>query len=263
MVMPTFSPTNPWTATTEKVMALLDAAIQKRKAEEPKREYLGASMMGKECLRAVAYEFHDVPKDPGREFSGSLLRVFDMGHDAEARMAAYLRLAGFDLRDRNDEGKQFEYTQADGRMQGHVDGVIMAGPDIGCAWPALWENKGLNNDSFNDVVEHGIRKSKPTYYAQAQIYMAYLGLERCLFTCINRNTGDVHIEIIELDIRRAQEVSDNGVRVITSRSPEDLPRIAREETDFRCRFCDWHDTCWGKNTPATPQPAPSWLTKRK
>lgn len=52
-------------------------------------------------------------------------------------MVAWLRDAGFDLRTRKADGEQFGFSVADGRLQGHVDGVIVAGPE-GFAYPALY-----------------------------------------------------------------------------------------------------------------------------
>ena len=51
-------------------------------------------------------------------------------------------------------------------MRGHIDGVITAGPDVGIAWPALWEHKALNARSWTDTVKRGLRASKPVYYGQ-------------------------------------------------------------------------------------------------
>ena len=43
---------------------------------------------------------------------------------------AKLRLAGFDVRTHNRKGEQFGFSAANGRFRGHIDGVIVAGPDI-------------------------------------------------------------------------------------------------------------------------------------
>jgi hypothetical protein len=253
----------PWLATSAALTTLLDGSYKALKDAEPRRTYLGASMMGKECARAVAFEYHGTPKDPDKGFSGQLYRVFDMGHDGEARMGQYLRIAGFNLIEKRSDGEQFGYCVIDGLMQGHIDGVITAGPDVDCAWPALWENKALNNDGFNSVKAKGVEKAKPLYFAQVQVYMAYMALDRTLFTCLNRNTGEVFAEIIELDVYKAQVLSDRGVNVVRSARPEDFPRIARDETDFRCRFCDYHRTCWGGNSvehQSHSGETPLWLT---
>jgi hypothetical protein len=257
-MMPDFAPRKPWQDLTEKLAPLVDAAYKKRKDAEPRREYLGASMMGKECARQVAYEYHGAPKDEG--FSGQLYRVFDMGHDGEERVAQYLKIAGFDLRTEGKDGKQFGYCVAGGKMKGHIDGVLVSGPDV-MAYPALWENKALNNKGFNELVSKGCKIAKPLYYAQVQIYMAYMGLERCLFTAQNRDTGEVHYEVIDFDAEFAQRMSDRGVKIIQSRNAEEFPRIAHDSTDWRCKWCDYRSRCWTKRetTTDTTTTAPSWL----
>jgi hypothetical protein len=258
----TFSVLKPWQETTSLLTKILDASYKALKDAEPQREYLGASMMGKDCARAVAYQYHQTPKDPDKGFSGQLYRIFDMGHDGETRMAQYLRIGGFDLWEKAKDGKQFGYCVAEGKMQGHIDGVIVSGPDVGCAWPALWENKALNNDGFNKCKAKGIEATKPLYFAQVQIYMAYMRLERCLFTCINRDNGEVFAEVIELNPAKAQAISDRGVKVIRSAKPEEFTRISRDPTDYRCKFCDYAMTCWAEAVNVGQNPsgdAPSWL----
>ena len=178
-------------------------------------------------------------------------------------MLAYLRLAGFRVETHDASGEPIAYTAADGQMQGHVDGVIAAGPAMpGCAWPALWENKAVNAESWTKFTRYGVQAERPVYYAQAQVYMAYLGLERCLFTAINRDTAEIHAEVIEFNAAAAQRISDSGVHVILSDGPDEFPRIARDETDFRCKFCAWRRRCWAPEVDRRINtPAPSWLNK--
>jgi hypothetical protein len=255
----TFSRVKPWHATTDKFVAVMDAAYKALKDAEPARDYLGASMMGKECVREVTFQYANWPKDEDKGFSGQLYRVFDMGHDGESRMASYLRIAKFDLREKDSLGRQFGYCVADGKMQGHIDGVILSGPDVGCEWPALWENKALNDDGFRSVVATGIELAKPLYFAQVQVYMAYMQLARCLFTCINRDNGKLFAQVIDFDPAKAQALSDRGVSVVSNADPFAFPRIARESTDYRCKFCDYARSCWAKEREK-PVKAPNWLT---
>ena len=60
--------------------------------------------------------------------------------------------------------------------------------------------------------------------------------------------GHLHIALA------AQEASDRAVRVVEASSPEELPRIGRERTDFRCKFCSFKSKCWG-DVPAAPAPS--------
>ncbi len=83
-------------------------------------------------------------------------------------------------RDRGADGEQFGFAAAGGKLRGHADGVIVAGPDVGIRLPSLWEHKALGQKSWNDLVKHGLRQSKPICFAQVQLYMAYLELEVAL-----------------------------------------------------------------------------------
>lgn len=247
-----FTP-RPGAAWSEQVEALVDDAMQKDNAAQPRRQYLGASRVGEDCLRKLGFEYFQTPKDEGREFKGSTLRIFDMGHDGEARQANYLRLAGFQLVTERADGGQIGFAVAWDderqvyRFSGHIDGVVTAAPDAaGLKTPALWEAKSLGEKSFNDTVKKGVRASKPVYFAQMQLYMAYLDLAAnpALFSAINRNTGKLYYERVPFDAAAAQAASDRGVRVVTSREPEELPRIATKETDYRCKMCDFPNRCW-------------------
>ena len=241
----------------------LDEACQAIRAKEKPRTYLGGSRLGVECDRALGFEYHHHPKDPGREFSGRLYRIFDRGHDTETRMVEYLRAAGFTLLTEREDGRQFGFytaKDADGnpRIAGHLDGVITAAPDwylrIGGGTPGLWECKALNNKSWHDLKRNGLKVSKPIYYVQMQIYQAYMSLtdRPGLFTAMNGDTGEVHSCLVPFDPVSAQAASDRGARVVSSSSPYELARIASKPDDWRCRMCDWPDRCWA---PADFQPA--------
>ncbi|CAB4138990.1 hypothetical protein UFOVP807_31 [uncultured Caudovirales phage] len=248
------------------VMAALDQAMLTKRSQQTRRPYLGASMWGDPCERKLGYIFHNTAIDEGRGFKPEVLRIFDMGHDGEDRTAEYLRLAGFDLITHKEDGSQFGFSAAEGKLKGHIDGVIVGGPEIpGLVYPVLWENKELNDKSWTDTARNGVKKSKPVYFAQTQTYMAYMELPNgTLFTTKNRNTGAVYAEILPFDSLVAQQLSDKAVRIVQTQAPDELARCTSDPADFRCKFCDYQKTCWA--TPATPSPTtnpiPSWLRKK-
>ena len=233
----------------EEAVWAIGAALQSERAKQPARQYLGASRWGHHCERALGYEYHGVSRDNPTEpqFKPEILRIFDMGHDAEARMAEYMRMAGYIIQTHKPDGGQIGFSVCDGRLAGHCDGIITDGPDLalsGAELPLVWECKALNNKSWNDTVAKGVKVSKPLYYSQMQTYIAYLDLKGYFFTAINRDSGEVFVEIGAPDMRQAQQDSDKALRVIQSGNPEELPRCASDETDWRCRFCDYAKRCW-------------------
>lgn len=232
------------------ITALVDLGMQRLRSEEMPRDYLGASRLGVSCARALQYEFAKAPVDPGRDADGRLLRIFRRGHVMEDCMVDWLRAAGFDLRTRKANGDQFGFSAAGGRLQGHIDGVIVGGPE-GFAYPALWENKCLGSKSWRDLEKSGLAVSKPVYAAQVAIYQAYLELHEqpAIFTAVNADTMEIYTELVPFDAALAQRMSDRALTVISAtEAGELLPRAFHDPTHFECRMCAWQDRCW-RNTP--------------
>lgn len=228
------------------VTALVDLGMQHARAQQGARRYLGASRLGAACERALQYEYAHAPVDPGRDVEGRMLRIFERGHVIEDCMVAWLRAAGFDLRTRKKNGEQFGFEAADGRLQGHVDGVIVAGPER-FEYPALWENKCLGAKSFRELEKNRLAVAKPVYAAQVALYQAYLDLHEnpALFTAVNADTMEIYAELVPFDAALAQRMSDRAVKVITAtEAGELLPRSFTAPTHFECRMCAWQDRCW-------------------
>lgn len=238
----------------EQVAALIDAALLTERQGQTPRNYLGASRLGVACERALQYEYAGAPVDPGRDFPGRILRVFEVGHALEDLAIRWLRLAGFDLYTRTARGGQFGFSAAGGRLQGHVDGVINAAPPaLELACPALFECKTMNDKSWRDTVKRGVAASKPVYAAQLAVYQAYLeatipGIAQnpALFTAINKDSQALWFERVPFDGGLAQRMSDRAVRVITATAAgEIVPRHATTPTHIECKTCAWQDRCWG------------------
>lgn len=238
----------------EQVNALIDAALVAENQAQPSRQYLGGSRLGIACDRALQFEYAQAPKDDGRDFNGQTLRIFAAGHLFEDMAIRWLRLAGFDLyitKGNRPGGEQFGFSVACGRIRGHVDGIINSGPVLP-GFPALWECKSLNAKSWKDTVKRGLAVSKPVYAAQIAVYQAYMeatapgvSSNPALFTAINKDTAELHHELVPFDGALAQRMSDKGVRIIqASEAGELLPRVAQFADFHECRFCSWSDRCW-------------------
>ncbi len=229
-----------------RLQELFDRALEVERDAAPSREYLGASRLGAPCERQLQYEYAKAPVDHGKAFSGRLLRIFERGHRTEDMVIRWLRMAGFVLKTEDANGHQFGFSVAGGRLRGHVDGVLIAGPD-GFAYPSLWENKCLGSKSWRDVEKKGLAVSKPVYAAQIAIYQSYLDLhtQPALFTAVNADTMEIHAELIPFDAALAQGMSDRAARVIQATEASDLlPRAFTDPTHFECKFCAYADRCW-------------------
>ncbi|WP_423207221.1 hypothetical protein E2974_04660 [Paracoccus yeei] len=248
---------NPRPSMAERINMLVDAALIAEREATPPRTYLGASRLGHACERALQFEFAGAPKDEGADFGGQTLRIFAIGHQLEELAIRWLRAAGIDLYTRKGnrpDGDQFGFSVAGGRIRGHVDGIIADAPAaLGLRTPALWECKTMNAKNWRACVKDGVTVSKPVYAAQIAIYQAYMeatvpgiSANPALFTAINKDTAELHHELVPFDADLAQRMSDRAVRILQATDAgELLPRIATSRDFFECRFCAHAERCWG------------------
>ena len=234
----------PNAALAARLDVILETALTAERDTSPPRDYLGASRIGEPCLRRLCFEYGGTPVDPDAAFDGRILRVFEAGHRFEDMTIRWLRLAGFELLSHKRDGSQFGFATAGGRFRGHIDGVIVAGPRLGKPYPILFEHKALSASSWQDTVKRGVKASKPVYWAQAQIYMAYLAVAWMLFIALNRDTMQLYPELIAFDPADAQALSDRAVTVIRSVETRHLlPRISDDADHYVCRLCPYARRC--------------------
>jgi hypothetical protein len=228
----------------QQINDLLDTKLIEKHRSQEKRNYLGASIVGGDCLRQIQLLY--MQKE--QEFSAQTLRTFAIGNYLEDLIADWIKLAGFNLKTRNENGEQFGFSIADGKIAGHCDGIIFNGSDF-LKYPTLWECKTMNNKSWNDTQKRGVLVSKPIYYAQIMLYMTYLNLDEnpCLFTALNKDTSELYHEIIPFDSEAAQRYSDRAVQIIkATESNETMPCISADPSFYRCKMCGFHDEYRGE-----------------
>ena len=217
----------------------IDTALETERAGQVPRDYLGASVLGDPCDRRLAYQYAGIDREPvtGRNF-----RIFEAGHAFEALMSRWLRLAGFDLMDVDpNTGREFEFSASGDRIRGHADGIIAGGPDIGAAYPLLWEAKALNAATWSDLTVRGSRQAKPEYFAQVQIYLSQLGLQACLLTALNKDSAGLYHELVGIAPVLGQRLVDRGIDIANITDSGALP--ARTANPGHCRGCAWAAPC--------------------
>ena len=184
------------------------------------------------------------------------MRIFAIGHALEDLAIRWLRGAGFELYTRKGnrpDGDQFGFSVARGRVRGHLDGILAGGPELpGLGYPALWECKTMNARSWKETASKGVVVSRPVYAAQIALCQAYMegavpgiSLNPALLTAINKDTAELHHELVPFDGPLAQRMSDRAVRILQATDAgELLPHIAREPDFHECRTCPWAQRCW-------------------
>lgn len=250
-------PMRPASSINDQLNKLIDSGViaeREAKTERERRTYLGASQLGHPCSRASQYGYIGSSNGEVTRFNARTLRIFEVGHLFEDLAIKWLRDAGFELLTQTINGEQLGFKAADGKIAGHIDGLIRAAPptlNISC--PALWEAKSMNSKSWRDTVKKGLVLSKPIYAAQIALYQAYMesivpGISHnpALFTAINKDTAEIYHELIPLDAELAQRMSDKAVNIIkATEASETLPRAFTNPEFFECKMCAYRNKCWG------------------
>jgi hypothetical protein len=131
----------------------VEQASVREQTNDQARGYLGASLIGDECVRKIHFEWMvTIGSFPVRVHS-----IFARGHYFEAETRQLLADAGFVFAPEKELG----FVMADGLIAGHADGIIIGAPAIPLATLALWEHKALSAKNFSAVRRDGLAKVFP------------------------------------------------------------------------------------------------------
>src|SRR5882762_3368169 len=138
--------------------------------EQGHRNHLGASELGEECWRKLWYGFRWVKQE---RFDGRMMRLFNVGHSAEPRFISYLKGIGFDVKEFDENGKQFRMAGALGHYGGSLDGLCKAPARYQLSEDIILSLSFKTNGTgagYNKVAEQPLQKSKPKHWAQEVQY---------------------------------------------------------------------------------------------
>jgi hypothetical protein len=208
---------------------------------QPPRRYLGASIIGYECQRRSQYAWWCAA-----EIESKTRLVFEKGHLLEWVVKSQLEMIGFNFA----PAQSLEFKALDGILQGHADGVIIAGPKLPglyLAFPLVWENKAVSAKNYRAVDKHGLLAVYPHYAAQVSLYQRFLNkLNAALVTIVNSDNGETLHFQQPFDVELADRAIENAKVVIeATKRGELLPRAYRDPSDWRCVTCAHRRRCWG------------------
>lgn len=232
---------------SETVQAIY-AHWKQRGDSEPKRGYLGGSAIGTECERQLWYAFRECSEP---QFEGRLYRLFNRGHREEPVFVDELKAIGCQVHEVGPDGEQFEVVAFGGHFKGHADGVALGIPEAPQTWHLL-EMKTSNTKDFNAIKKHGVEKHKPVHFAQMQVYMHLLKLDRALYMVVCKETDELYTERVKRDPKKAQAIIDKAERIIFANTPP--TRISEKSDFYLCKFCDAQELCHGLGDVGVPVP---------
>jgi len=112
----------------------------------------------------------------------------------------------------------------------------------------LAEFKTHNAKSFATLKSKGVQTAHIEHYIQMQVYMGLGGLAWGLYLAVNKDTDELHAEIIPYRSEIAEAYVDRAFKVIEAVEVPD--RISNNSSWFECKFCDFHDICHHGKAPA-------------
>ena len=211
-------------------VALIDRAHES-KLEQP-RAHLGCSGLGHHCDRYIWLSFRWAVIE---KFSGRMLRLFRRGQLEEEQIITDLRLAGISI-----GGDQMR-VDFGCHVSGSVDGIIKSGVPEATNTRHVAEFKTHSLKSFKALVKDGVVKSKPMHYAQMQLYMWGLGLDRALYVAVCKNDDTYYTARFELDREYSQKLVEKGHKLaLADRIPS---KISDNPSWYQCKMCSYSDFC--------------------
>jgi hypothetical protein len=208
-----------------------------------RRDHLGASQIGKECLRCLWYDFRWATSP---NFSGRMLRLFETGFREESRIIENLRSIGVTVYSEDPEiDKQITYSRFSGHFSGSLDGIAIGFEEAPKTWHVL-ECKTSNLKSFNHMKKYGVEKSKYVHYCQVQLYMHWSGLERAFYIMVCKDNDEIYTERVYYNADLAKKLEKKASEIIFATEPSFRQG---DETTFMCKFCNHKEICHSGKLP--------------
>lgn len=221
----------------QQIINRIYAAIQKEKADpDLYLGRLGSSFIGEECIRQIWLDWRGFARE---QFEGRMLRLFETGHLQEARIVEDLRRAGFAVWDKQEDGRQYEFTDESGHFITKVDGVVKDVPES--EKPHVLEVKTHNKNSFSSLVKKGVQEAKPTHYSQMQISMALGGFTRALYVAVCKDDEQFYVERIREDEAEQKKLKAKIIKLTEARLRP--AGISDDGSSFGCKFCSMKAVC--------------------
>lgn len=242
-------------------------------ASSKHRTYLGMSQLGGPCLRQSFLNHRNaaLPLDPDNmseedlQRYGCAARLFDRGHLEEPRFVKRLRPFFKEIYEVDPEtGKQFEVTNFDGLVQGHMDAQavdLTINGEVLAEGRYLLEFKTHGESSFEKMVGKykglkinrkrvggkGVQVAKPEHYAQMHLYKGHdIRLDGIIYISVNKNTDEWYMEAVEFDPDFFEETLDQAETILSVKSPPARMEYASPVKNFWCNYCcDHKDICFG------------------
>jgi hypothetical protein len=145
-----------------------------------------------------------------------------------------------------DKGKrQIRISACKGHFGGSTDGQVILPERYGIPEWILLELKtqgiGKKGKNFIELTEKGMKIKKAQHFAQCSIYGYKLGLKYVLYIAVNKNTDELHIEVVKLDPFLGEALERKAEMIIFGATPP--AKLSMSPAYFECSYCDAKEYC--------------------
>jgi CRISPR/Cas system-associated exonuclease Cas4 (RecB family) len=162
------------------------------------------------------------------------LRLFRRGRREEEIVYEDLRAIGCAV---TDTQARVDFGSG---VSGSIDGIVTGVPFAEKTRHVL-EIKTHSRKSFEKLDNEGVQRSKPLHYAQMQLYMLGLGLDRALYYAVCKDDDSIYTERVKLDRSFAESIRDRAIRIALSDDPP--MRLTEDPNFWICKMCDQREAC--------------------
>jgi hypothetical protein len=194
------------------------------------RDYIGASIIGSDCLRQIWYEYKGTIAE---SVATKTRRTWVIGKHLEGLILDWLDDAGIEVVRRWYDLK----SKTIDIFRGHLDSVWIKNSTI----QAIIEIKTAKDASFKIFVKSGVKSWNPQYYAQVQSYMGMSGINSAYILVLNKDNSDLSDELVLFDEEFYKSLEDKALMISTANI--EPPRINGSPLYFKCKMCKFNKVC--------------------
>ena len=227
------------------LLEILNSKTTEEIDRSPKQ--IRASSIGHPCIRNIWYEYNGYPSS----FSEKSKFTLELGKSIENIIIDLLKSnqimnnGTLSFKPPEYSNNFHEMYSKDNILTGHYDAIIFnnVNGDI-----YILEIKSAKNSQFNLFKSKGLKLWNYQYYLQVQSYLGLFIIEkfsvfntRCIFLVFNKDTSELHQEIIEFDDLVYEEIKAKAKSIINTKKIPD--KIHESSSYYVCKMCKFNSIC--------------------
>lgn len=199
------------------------------------------------CRRQMAYGWlgYDVTDPPKPAWR----RAARLGDVAEPILVDYLtQEQGYGVINALQHQRTVEWAWPQGGLvfRGHPDGDVTIMNNVGVDMNL--ELKALKHERAAAIADQSVGNVVPAYVSQAHGYMRAKNQQATLFAVLDRDTGEVHEQVVEFDRAHWKDLVDRWREVAPIILAGELPERDGTKGSFQCNVCQYKTVCWDKTS---------------